>query len=86
VAVVGAERWPATGFSGGRRRWPRRLGENRRGGEMFGNKRTRELHWELGKLIGQLDGGEHGRRAPAPGSGGNGGGGSGLARARARGA
>jgi hypothetical protein len=41
---------------------------------MLGNKRTRELHWELGKLTGQLVGGEHRRRAPAPGGGGNGGG------------
>jgi hypothetical protein len=33
---------------------------------MLGNKRMRELHWEPGKLAGQLDDGEHGRRAPAP--------------------
>jgi hypothetical protein len=26
------EKWPATGFSGGRRRWPWRLGETRLGG------------------------------------------------------
>jgi hypothetical protein len=53
---------------------------------MLGNKRTRELHWELRKLTGQLDGGEHGRWAPAPGGGGNGGGRLGLARGGGQGA
>jgi hypothetical protein len=40
---------------------------------MLGNKRACELHWELGKLPGQLAGGEHERRALAPCGGGNGG-------------
>jgi hypothetical protein len=40
---------------------------------MRANKRLRELHYGPGKLIGQLVGGEHQRRAPAPSGGGNGG-------------
>jgi hypothetical protein len=60
VAGVGAEGWPARGFGGGRRRWPRRLGERRRGNAMLGNTRACELHQGLGKLPEQLAGGEHG--------------------------
>jgi hypothetical protein len=72
VGGAGAEKWPAARFSDGQRRRPRRLGELRRGGKMLANKRTHELPWELGKLTGRLDGGEHGRRAPAACGGGNG--------------
>jgi hypothetical protein len=83
---VEAGRWPAARSSGGQRRWPRRLGERRQGGEIGGNKRTWECHGCLVKLLEQWNGGESGRRFPAPGGGGNGGGGSGLARGEARGA
>jgi hypothetical protein len=68
------------------RRWPRRLGERRRGGEICGNKRLWKVHGCLVELLEQWDGGERKRRAPAPGGGGNGGGGSGLARGEVRGA
>jgi hypothetical protein len=73
VGGAGAEKWTAARFSDGQRRRPRRLSELRRGGKMLANKRTHELPWELGELTGRLDGGEHGRRAPAACGGGNGG-------------
>jgi hypothetical protein len=52
---------------------------------MLGNKRAHELHWELGKVTGQLASGEHGRWALAPCGGGNGGGARGGARRGASG-
>jgi hypothetical protein len=42
-AGVGAEGRPARGRAGGQARWPRRLGENRRGGGVLGNKRLGEV-------------------------------------------
>jgi hypothetical protein len=42
-AGVGAEGRPARGRAGGQARWPRRLGENLRGGGMLGNKRLGEV-------------------------------------------
>jgi hypothetical protein len=58
VTDAGAEGRPAKGFGGGRRRWPRRLGERRRGSKMLGNKRLGEVYGCLRKRPGQLvDGG-----------------------------
>jgi hypothetical protein len=52
---------------------------------MLANKRTHELPWELGRLAGRLDGGEHGRRALAACGGGNGAVAARVARGGARG-
>jgi hypothetical protein len=61
VTGVRAEKLPARGIDGGRRRWPRRLGENGEGGAVLGNKRTWEVHGCLVKLLEQLVGGERER-------------------------
>jgi hypothetical protein len=61
VAGVGAEKLPARGIDGGRRRWPRRLEENGEEGVVLGNKRTWEVHGCLVKLLEQLVGGERER-------------------------
>jgi hypothetical protein len=53
--------WAARGFDGGRRRWPRRLGENGEEGVVLGNKRPWEVHGCLVKLQEQLVGGERER-------------------------
>jgi hypothetical protein len=72
--VVGAEKLPARGIDGGRRRRPRRLGEKWQGGVALGNKRALELDQNLMKLLEQLAGDEHGRERLAPSGGGHGGG------------
>jgi hypothetical protein len=61
VAGVGAEKLPARGIDGGRRRWPRRLGENGEEGVVLGNKQTKEVHGCLVKLLEQVVGGERER-------------------------
>jgi hypothetical protein len=61
VTEVRAGKLPARGVDGGRRRWPRRLGENGEGGAVLGNKRTWEAHGCLVKLLEQLVGGERER-------------------------
>jgi hypothetical protein len=53
--------WSARRIDGGRRRWPRRLGENGEGGAVLGSKRTWEAHGCLVKQLGQLVGGERER-------------------------
>jgi hypothetical protein len=55
------EGWPARGIDGGRRRLPRRLGENGEEGASFGNTRTWEVHRGLVKLLEWLAGGERER-------------------------
>jgi hypothetical protein len=77
--------WPARGFDGGRRRWPRRLGEHGEESVVLGNKRAWEVHGCLGKLPEQLVGGEHERGALAQRGGGNGGEERGVARGGERG-
>jgi hypothetical protein len=74
VVVVGAEKLPARGIDGGRRRWPRRLGGKWQGGAVLGNKRALELHQYLMKLLEWLAGDEHRREELAPNGGGHGGG------------
>jgi hypothetical protein len=57
-------RWkgrPARWIDGGRRRWPRRLGENGEEGNGVDNKRTGEVHGCLVKLLEHLVGSEHER-------------------------
>jgi hypothetical protein len=49
---------PARWIGGGRRRWPRRLGENGEEGNDVDNKRTGVVHGCLVKLLEQLVGGE----------------------------
>jgi hypothetical protein len=61
VTSVGAEGRPARGFDVGRRRWPRRLGEKRRGSAVLGNKQAWEVHGCLGERPTQLFDGEHER-------------------------
>jgi hypothetical protein len=58
VTGVRAGKLPVRGFDGGRRQWPRRLGENGEGGTVLGNKRTWEAHECLVKLLEQLVSGE----------------------------
>jgi hypothetical protein len=53
--------WPARGFDGGRRRWPRRLREHGEDGIVLGNKRAWEVHGCLVKLPEQLAGDERQR-------------------------
>jgi hypothetical protein len=48
-------------IDGGRRRWPRWLGENGEEGNGVDNKRTGEVHGCLVKLLEQLVGGERER-------------------------
>jgi hypothetical protein len=71
---VEAGSWPAAKFGGGRRRWPRRLGERAAGRRNATNKQALELHQNLRKLLEQLACDEHGREELAPSGGGNGGG------------
>jgi hypothetical protein len=61
VTDVGAEGWPARGFDGGRRRWPRRLREKWRGSAVLGNKQAWEVHGCLGERPQQLVDGERER-------------------------
>jgi hypothetical protein len=61
VAGVRAEKLPARGIDGGRRRWPRRLEENGEEGVVLENTRTWEVHWGLVKLLERLAGGERER-------------------------
>jgi hypothetical protein len=74
VTGVRAEKLPARRIDGGRRRWPRRLGENGEEGVVLGNTRTWEVHWGLVKLLERLAGGEreraHGLKAAAAMAGG----------------
>jgi hypothetical protein len=56
-----AEGWPARGIDGGRRRLPRRLGENDEEGAGLDNTRPREVHWGLVKLGDWLAGDERER-------------------------
>jgi hypothetical protein len=58
---VRAKKLPARGIDGGRRRWPRQLGENDKEGVVMGNKRTWEVYGCLVELLEQWDGGERGR-------------------------
>jgi hypothetical protein len=80
AVAAGSGRAPATAHGGGQRRRSRRLGELRRGGQMWANKRTCELSWVLRKIAGGLDGGEREQRALAPAAATMEAGGSGLAR------
>jgi hypothetical protein len=61
VTGVRAEKLPARGIDGGRRRWPRRIGENGEEGNGVDNKRTGEVHGCLVKLLEQLASGERER-------------------------
>jgi hypothetical protein len=61
VTELGRKGWPARGFDGGWRRWPRRLGENGEEGAGVDNKRTGEVHCCLVKLLERLAGGERER-------------------------
>jgi hypothetical protein len=61
VTSVGVEGRPARGFDGGRRRWPRRLGEKRRGSAVLGNKQAWEVYGCLGERPEQLVDGERER-------------------------
>jgi hypothetical protein len=58
VAGAGVEGRPARGFSGGRRRWPRRLGEGGEEALHWAIKRLGEVYGCLRVLPEQLAGGE----------------------------
>jgi hypothetical protein len=85
VAGVGWEELPARGIDGGRRRWPRRLGENGEEGTGLDNKRPCELRWGLGDLGEWSAGGERERGCELMAAAAKAGGAEGVARGRERG-
>jgi hypothetical protein len=68
------------GIGGGRRRWPRRLGENGEEGTGLDNKRPCEVHRGLGNLGEWPAGGEHERGGKLTAAAAMAGGAAGMAR------